>query len=82
MVVELLASGAELQLVVFDDGAGYDHAAARLRAIGGASMGILGMEERVALAGGRLEVTTGRGKGTRVMAAFPLARRAAGGSAA
>lgn len=81
VVVELLASGGELQLVVFDDGAGYDHAAARLRAIGGASMGILGMEERAALAGGRLEVTTGRGKGTRVMAAFPLDRRALSGSA-
>jgi len=59
---------------VFDDGRGYDHAAARARAIKGASMGILGMEERVALAGGRLQVITRPGRGTRVEAAFPLGR--------
>ena len=74
VVVELRAQDGELLLAVFDDGRGYDHAAARARAIKGASMGILGMEERVALAGGRLQVVTRPGRGTRVEAAFPLGR--------
>jgi two-component system sensor histidine kinase UhpB len=72
VVVELRAEGREIRLVVFDDGQGYDHTEARERAAGGASMGILGMEERVALAGGRLDVASGPQSGTRVEARFPL----------
>ena len=75
VVVELRAQDGELLLAVFDDGRGYDHAAARARAIKGASMGILGMEERVALAGGRLQVVRGTGRGTRVEQRFRSAGR-------
>ena len=72
VLVELRAHGREIRLVVFDDGRGYDYTEARERAAGGASMGILGMEERVTLAGGRLDVVTGPHSGTRVEARFPL----------
>lgn len=70
VAVELQEVRDGLRLVVFDDGRGFDHADARRRAVAGASMGLLGMEERVALAGGRLQVVTQPGKGTRVEAVF------------
>ena len=71
------SSAIVLELKVRDDGIGFDAAAARARALGGASLGLLGMEERASLAGGRLEVsqragTRHRGEGV----ASPLARRA------
>lgn len=49
--VELRSSPDGLSLEVRDDGSGFDPAAAR-----GDSQGLLGMRERVALAGGELEV--------------------------
>ena len=72
VAVELRTQGGELMLAVSDDGRGYDLEEARRRALKGGSMGILGMEERVALAGGRLSIVTRPGEGTRVQAAFPL----------
>jgi signal transduction histidine kinase len=75
VVVGLHARAGELRLLVADDGTGFDYDAARAQAIKGTSMGILGMEERVALAGGRLRVTSRPRKGTRVYATFPLAGR-------
>ena len=76
VVVELRAEDGDLVLVVLDDGIGFDYAAARARAVKGTSMGILGMEERVALAGGTLRVMSRPGQGTRVHATFPLAGHA------
>jgi PAS domain S-box-containing protein len=63
----------ELQLTVEDDGGGFDVDAARDRATRGQSLGLLGMEERAALAGGRIEILSRPGAGTRVVARFPLA---------
>jgi signal transduction histidine kinase len=76
VVVELRVEAGDLVLVVTDDGVGFDYDAARARAVKGTSMGILGMEERVALAGGTLRVTSRPGGGTRVHARFPLAGHA------
>lgn len=76
IAVELRARGDELLLAVSDDGRGYELEAARERAIRGGSMGLFGMEERVALAGGRLLIVTRPGQGTRVQAIFPLATAA------
>ena len=45
----------QLHLRVRDDGAGFDVAAVREKAVRGASLGLLSMEERAALAGGGLE---------------------------
>jgi len=61
-----------LELRVRDDGIGFDAATARARAIGGASLGLLGMEERVSLVGGRLEVLSAPGSGTELRARFPM----------
>jgi PAS domain S-box-containing protein len=64
----------ELHLTVHDDGKGYDVEAAYQRAWHGNSLGLVGMQERVVLAGGRMEIESGPGKGTRIHASFPLAR--------
>lgn len=60
-----------VELVVRDDGRGMDVARARCDASHGASMGLLGMEERVALIGGRLEIASTQGNGTTVRAFIP-----------
>jgi PAS domain S-box-containing protein len=71
--VELDALDRELHIVVRDDGKGFDVAAARRRAAGGASLGLLSMQERVTLAGGRLSVSSTTGQGTTIDAYVPLA---------
>lgn len=72
--VELRQRGAELQLVIRDDGIGFDVPAARQLAARGASLGLLGMQERVLLLKGELEIKSARGKGTLIRARFPIAR--------
>jgi two-component system sensor histidine kinase UhpB len=66
--------GDALDLRVRDDGVGFDARAARERAIGGASMGLLGMQERVLIAGGMYELSTRPGRGPEVRACLPLGR--------
>jgi two-component system sensor histidine kinase UhpB len=61
-----------LELVVTDDGRGFDVAAARARAASGASQGVLGMRERAALVGGTLEIESATGRGTTVRARLPV----------
>lgn len=56
-----------------DDGKGFDASAARKRAAYGRSIGLLSMEERTALAGGRMEIETTPGAGCTVLAVFPPA---------
>ncbi|MGE0645433.1 MAG: PAS domain S-box protein [Nitrospira sp.] len=63
----------EVTLVLQDDGVGFDVQAARQRAQGGESIGLLGMEERVRLAGGDLVITSTPGHGTRLQICFSLA---------
>lgn len=65
--VELRRDATSLELTVRDDGVGFDVAGSRYRA----SLGLLGMEERVTLAGGRLEIESTPGRGTLVRARFP-----------
>ena len=70
--VELTRSAHAFWLIVADDGPGFDVAAAMARAAAGASLGLLGMRERAALLGGRVEITSSAGRGTEVRATFPL----------
>jgi PAS domain S-box-containing protein len=71
--VELGAADGELRIQVRDDGKGFDVARARLAAARGASLGLLSMQERVALCGGRIEIQSAPGKGTSLDAHLPLA---------
>ncbi len=72
VTVELWQQGTELQLVIRDDGLGFDVHAAQERASRGASLGLLGMQERVRLAGGQIEIDSALTQGTEIRARFPL----------
>ncbi|HXG09443.1 MAG TPA: ATP-binding protein [Gemmataceae bacterium] len=71
--VELRPSGEELRLAVRDDGIGFDVAAAEERAARGASLGLLGMQERALLVGGQLQIRSTPSGGTEILARLPLA---------
>jgi PAS domain S-box-containing protein len=70
--IELTQGESVLQLIVRDDGVGFD--VERTLRQGGASggLGLLGMRERVEVFGGSLVVGSAPGRGTRVLASFPL----------
>lgn len=72
LVVELCQEEGLLHLRVRDDGGGFDAATARENAVGGASLGLLSMEEWSKLAGGGLEFLSSPGMGAEVHAWFPL----------
>lgn len=72
VVVQIRCGEGQLRLAVWDDGVGFDVGAQRRRAVRGSSLGLLSMEERAAIAGGRLEIRSVLGAGTRVEAWLPL----------
>ena len=71
--VELVQRDQELQLTIQDDGIGFDVTAAHCSASRGGSLGLLGMQERVLLIGGRIEIDSAAGRGTAIHVRFPLA---------
>jgi signal transduction histidine kinase len=77
--VELRQGPGELRLAVRDDGVGFDVRAARRRAARGASLGLLGIYERVQLVGGQIDIASGPGRGTEIRARFPTAPAPPGG---
>jgi two-component system sensor histidine kinase UhpB len=72
--VRLYKAIDRLALSVRDDGGGFDLDAVRSRAASGASLGLVSMEERIALAAGSLELRSAPGQGTVLVAMFPLSR--------
>ena len=66
--ITIIVDANELTLTVRDDGRGFDVAAARARAMRGSSLGLLSMEERAALIGGRASIESTPGQGTIVRA--------------
>jgi PAS domain S-box-containing protein len=72
LTVELTRNDQQLHLSVRDDGVGFDVASFREKAVRGASLGLLSMEERATLAGGGLQYHSTPGQGTEVHAWFPL----------
>jgi len=71
--LRLFIAGGRLAISVRDDGRGFDLESVRQRAADGASLGLVGMEERMALAGGSFELRSAPGQGTVLLATFPLA---------
>jgi two-component system, NarL family, sensor histidine kinase UhpB len=61
-----------LLAIVEDNGTGFDVEAATAPGRGPGKLGLLGMRERAALAGGTLEIESSPGKGTTVFARVPL----------
>jgi two-component system sensor histidine kinase UhpB len=78
VLIGVEAHGSLLNLVIHDDGTGFDVDEARRRVIRSGNMGLIGMEERAQLAGGRLRVRSGRGSGSTVSAVFPLVGKSHG----
>jgi signal transduction histidine kinase len=70
--VELRQYKNAVVITVSDDGVGFNVQEARERAIRGACRGVLGMEERVRLAGGLFEIHAGPQQRTTVRARFPI----------
>jgi signal transduction histidine kinase len=79
--IELVTTQGALQLVVRDDGKGFEVTAARGRSARGETQGLLSMQERVSLVGGELEIDSAPGRGTAIRACFPLAGGVAAGDA-
>jgi len=77
VAVELRQEDGHLHLSVRDDGVGFEVAALRERAVLGASLGLLSMEERAVLVGGGFECRSAPGQGAEVHAWFPLKWRTA-----
>ena len=61
----------DLHLKIVDDGIGFNFFAAVQRSLKGESMGILGMQERVELIGGKIKINSKAGNGTTVHTIFP-----------
>lgn len=72
VTVSLELLDKELLLEVQDDGKGFDTVAARQRAAQGYSLGLLGLEERVTLAGGHFTLESSEMRGTIMRIRFPL----------
>lgn len=70
--LRLFLAGERLALSVRDDGAGFDVTSAQRRAAAGESLGVVSMEERVALAGGTLQIHSAPRQGTVIVASFPV----------
>jgi signal transduction histidine kinase len=70
--VELRKIQPELELIIQDDGVGFDVRAVMERAAGDLSLGLLGMQERVQLVGGRFHIESDTALGTEIRVYFPL----------
>jgi PAS domain S-box-containing protein len=75
--VEFRQQEEDVQLVIRDDGVGFNLDAIKLGATRGTSFGLLGMEERVELLGGQIEFTSHPGHGTGIQVSFPLSSQLA-----
>ena len=75
--IALAAADGRVDLEIADDGRGFDLARARRRMLEGASVGLLGMEERAALIGGEVHIDAAPGAGTRIRVSLPCTAHAA-----
>jgi signal transduction histidine kinase len=71
-----------VRVVVEDDGRGFEVAKVLRSGPGAGGLGLLGMRERVALAGGTLEIESAPGRGTTLVARLPVEAHGASGAAA
>ena len=63
-------------MIIEDDGVGFDPVGGTDRGAGGRQLGLIGMAERAALAGGELRIESAPGAGTTVYLHIPLQEEA------
>jgi signal transduction histidine kinase len=78
--IKIKLEGDKILARIEDDGRGFDLAAIRSR-IGVRSLGLLGIEERTALLGGRFQLESQPGRGTSLRIEIPVGAGPAGGAA-
>ncbi len=71
--ISVTIGGDKLQIRVKDDGCGFDASRKVQRASHGESFGLLGLQERAALLGGKAQIRSSPGSGTTISAWLPLA---------
>jgi signal transduction histidine kinase len=81
VLIGCTVSAAQITLEIEDDGVGFDPAKVATPRETGEGLGLLGMRERLALLGGRVDVASERGRGTHVVVVLPLPRAAEGRAA-
>jgi PAS domain S-box-containing protein len=70
--VHLRTESGKLRMKIVDDGTGFSLAEVERRARPEGGFGLLGMRERAALVGGRVQIISSTDKGTRVEVSLPL----------
>jgi PAS domain S-box-containing protein len=80
--IKLSQREGAVHMLIRDDGIGFNVLDAQERATDGAGIGLLGMEDRVLLAGGQLAIESAPGCGTTVWLRLPLVRDASAGEPA
>lgn len=73
--VDLRNVDGHLEMLIRDDGIGFDVAMAQERALRGQCMGLLGMQERVDLLGGEIEISSAQDQGTTIRVLFAISQR-------
>jgi signal transduction histidine kinase len=71
--VQLVSDGKELQITVEDNGKGFDLAKLSETAEDERGVGLLGLQERLEMVEGQLEIDSAPGSGTRICAIVPIA---------
>ena len=77
--VRLSGDDRQISGEITDDGDGFDMTTVEPSADGGWAVGLLGMNERVTLLGGSLDIDTAPGEGTSVRFVIPLAQEVVSG---
>ena len=72
--IELAQLETQLELRICDDGIGFDVKSALERGTGDFSLGLLGMQERAQLIGGKILIFSDPQRGTEIQASFPLSK--------
>lgn len=72
--IELAQAQGAIEILVADDGRGFEVEKTLQNGPGAGHLGLLGMRERVEFVGGALEVDSTPGKGTRIRVRIPTAR--------
>jgi signal transduction histidine kinase/integral membrane sensor domain MASE1 len=70
--VKMIPYGDHLVIEVNDDGGGFDVARALQRGAQGHHLGLLGMQERITLLGGQMQILSSPGDGSQISARLPL----------